>query len=77
MKFFLDTADAFGGCPDKRFHGKRITVEPHAAFQEVPFIFREPGECLIEIRNLCFPVDPVNPFGGNSNSVMEEDEEYE
>jgi hypothetical protein len=24
-----------------------------------------------------FPVDPVNPFGGNSNSVMEEDEEYE
>ena len=23
-----------------------------------------------------FPVDPVNPFGGNSNSVMEEDEEY-
>ena len=24
-----------------------------------------------------FPVDPVNPFGGNSNSVLEEDEVYE
>ena len=24
-----------------------------------------------------FPVDPVHPFGGNSNSVLEEDEVYE
>lgn len=24
-----------------------------------------------------FPVDPINPFGGGSNSVLEEDEEYE
>lgn len=24
-----------------------------------------------------FPVDSINPFGGGSNSVLEEDEEYE
>ena len=24
-----------------------------------------------------FPVDPVNPFGSNSDGIMEEDEEYE
>jgi hypothetical protein len=24
-----------------------------------------------------FPVDPINPFGGGSNSVLEEDEAYE
>ena len=24
-----------------------------------------------------FPVDPVNPFGSNSNGIMVEDEDYE
>lgn len=24
-----------------------------------------------------FPVDPVNPFGSNSDGIMEEDEDYE
>ena len=24
-----------------------------------------------------FPVNPVDPFGNNSNGIMEEDEEYE
>ena len=24
-----------------------------------------------------FPVDPINPFGGDSSSVLEEDEAYE
>ena len=24
-----------------------------------------------------FPVDPVSPFGSDSNGIMEEDEEYE